>query len=157
MTVRISVRKIAGFAIAGLLLAACSQQPKDVESVAPSVVPGSAEDFEANVANTVYFGFDRQDLTSEAAEILSRVKDWLATYTSRNLVVEGHADKRGTKEYNLALGSRRAESVKKFLVSNGIDESRLKTVSFGKEALADLGDDEMAHARNRRAHLVVAE
>lgn len=151
-------RKIGGFAAACLLLVSCSQMPKEPEGVAtPSVVPGSAEDFDTNVTNTVYFGFDRYDLTPEAAEVLKNVKAWLAMYPTRNAVVEGHTDKRGTKEYNLGLGSRRAESAKKFLVANGIDESRLKTISYGKEALVNLGDDEDAHAQNRRAHIAISQ
>ena len=148
---------MGGFVLAGLLMVSCSQQPKDVETVTSTVVPGSVEDFEANVANTVYFGFDRYDLTPEALEVLAGVKDWLVAYPTRNVVIEGHTDKRGTKEYNLGLGSRRAEAVKQFLIKNGIDESRLNTISYGKEALINLGDDEAAHAQNRRSHVVIGQ
>lgn len=158
-TWRESLKNVASLVIVGALLVACStQQPGDVEtSTSNVVVPGSAEDFAQNVSNVIYFGFDRYDLTPEAKNVAAQIASWMKMYTDKNLVIEGHTDKRGTQDYNLALGSRRAEAVKACLVDNGVEASRLSTVSFGKEALVAQGDTEEDHALNRRSHIVVAQ
>lgn len=153
-------RNIFGLAVVAVLLTSCCHNCKkgSIETqTVTTVAPGSAEDFDRNIANTVYFGFDKQNLTAEAVDVLSKVKDWLSTYPTRNVVIEGHTDVRGTAEYNLALGSRRAEAVKGYLVSNGIAEDRLKTISFGKEAPVTEGTTEQDHALNRRAHMVITQ
>ncbi|MDR3285063.1 MAG: OmpA family protein [Holosporales bacterium] len=141
----------------GLFLVSCSHRNKDVDSVSSSTGPGTAADFDQNVKNTVYFGFDRYDLIPEARDSLLQVTSWLKMYTSRNITVEGHCDKRGTTDYNLALGSRRAESAKSFLVENGVEASRVTTISYGKESLISQGDTGQDHALNRRAHIIVIE
>ncbi|MDR0633145.1 MAG: OmpA family protein [Holosporales bacterium] len=142
----------------GALLVSCANQEKDVESVSTTVVvPGSAADFEQNIANTAYFGFDRYNLTAEAKDNLEKVVAWLNMYAARNVCVEGHTDARGTQDYNIGLASRRAESVKAYLVSKGIDTSRVSTISYGKESLASQGNTEQDHALNRRAHIIVVE
>jgi peptidoglycan-associated lipoprotein len=144
--------------VASLALVSCTQKhSEDIETPAPSIVPGSPEEFAQSVANTIYFGFDKYNLTPEAEQVLGQVANWLNMYNARNVIVEGHTDKRGTKEYNIGLGSRRAESVKKFLADHGIDGSRISTISYGKEMLVSDGDLEEAHALNRRAHLVIAQ
>ncbi|GHS92941.1 peptidoglycan-associated lipoprotein [Alphaproteobacteria bacterium] len=139
----------------GVAFVACTSK-KDIETTTTAtIVPGSAEDFAQNVSNTVYFGFDRYNLTPEAEDVLKAVAAWFQTYPNKQFVIEGHTDKRGTQDYNLGLGSRRAESVKTFLTKSGLDKSRMSTISYGKECLVSQGDEERDHAENRRAHIVV--
>ncbi len=113
-------------------------------------VPGSQQDLVVNVGDRVFFGTDRYDVSSEARMVLERQANWLAQYPSLSIFVEGHADERGTREYNLALGERRANSVKNYLVALGVDPSRIETVTFGKERPAVPGFDESAWSQNRR-------
>lgn len=117
-------------------------------------VPGSSADFayQAGGEPRIYFGYDRYDLTNEAREALRRQAKWLQTYSQVNAIVEGNADERGTREYNLALGARRADTVKAFLVSQGVSPSRLTTVSYGKERPIDGASNEAGWARNRNGH-----
>ncbi|MDZ7833889.1 MAG: peptidoglycan-associated lipoprotein Pal [Desulfobacterales bacterium] len=98
----------------------------------------------------VYFGFDDASLTKKAREILSEKADWLRENRGVEVTIEGHCDERGTKEYNMALGQRRAQSIKNYLVNAGIDESRLETISYGEERPVDSRHNEMAWAKNRR-------
>ena len=121
----------------------------------PGVVPGSQADFVANVGDRVFFAFDKYNVSPEAKDQLAKWVAFLKKYPNDQLVVEGHADERGTREYNLALGERRANAVKDFLVSQGVQSSRLKTISYGKERPAVLGSNETAWAQNRRAVGVV--
>jgi peptidoglycan-associated lipoprotein len=151
------LKNFVALASIGLFLVSCANQEKDVESVSVVVAPGSVEDFNQNISNTAYFGFDRYNLTDDAKGSLGKVADWLKMYTARNVCVEGHTDKRGTEDYNLALGSRRAESAKAYLISQGIDKGRVSTISYGKESLVSNGETEQDHALNRRAHVVIAE
>lgn len=103
----------------------------------------------------VYFAFDSSALSDEAQENLRRKAEWLRSNPNRSVTVEGHCDERGTNEYNIALGDRRAESAKSFLMSLGIASSRMNTISYGEERPADPGHGESAWARNRRAHFLV--
>ena len=143
------------------LLAACESTPNDAANGAntgaqqTSVRPGSAEDFVVNVGDRVFFGLDRFDLSPEARATLDRQAKWLQTYGSVTVTVEGHADERGTREYNLALGERRANSVKNYLAAKGIPASRVNVVSYGKERPAVVGSNEAAWSQNRRAVTVV--
>lgn len=98
----------------------------------------------------VYFGFDDASLTKKAREILSEKAEWLRKNSDVEVIIEGHCDERGTKEYNMALGQRRAQSIKNYLVNAGIDESRLETISYGEERPVDPRHNEMAWAKNRR-------
>lgn len=153
-----NARGLLAIALTGLMLVSCAQKPsEDIETTAPSIIPGSAEDFAQNISNTVYFGFDKFNLTPEAEDVLRQVVSWLNMYSDRGIIVEGHTDKRGTKEYNIGLGSRRAESVKKFLTGNGVNENRVSTISYGKEMPVTDHEDEEGHALNRRAHLSIAQ
>jgi peptidoglycan-associated lipoprotein len=104
------------------------------------------------VNENVYFGFDDSTLTKKAREVLSAKADWLRSHPDVTVVIEGHADERGTKEYNMALGQRRAQSARNFLVNAGIDADRLTTISYGEERPADPRSNEMAWAKNRRVH-----
>ena len=133
--------------------------PEQAVVAAPSIdpnlpVPGSAEDFayQSGGEPRVFFGYDQYDLTSEARDILRRQADWMNLYSDATAVIEGHADERGTREYNLALGARRADSVKAFLVSQGVAPGRLRSVSYGKERPIDGRSDESGFARNRNGY-----
>lgn len=113
--------------------------------------PGSQEDLAANVGDRVFFAYDSYDIAPEARDTLSRQAEWLNRYPNVNITIEGHADERGTREYNLALGDRRATSVKNYLVSLGVSASRINTISYGKEQPAVVGSDATSWAQNRRA------
>jgi len=148
------------------LLAACSSdEPKKAEQAAvatppaaskpapmtESLVPGSQADFVKNVGDRVFFDYDKSSLKPEGKDQLTKWVAFLKKYPNDQLLVEGHTDERGTREYNLALGEKRANAVKEFLVANGVETARLKTVSYGKERPAVLGSNEAAYAQNRRA------
>jgi len=128
----------------------------DSDGGAVAVMPGSNEDLVVNVGDRVFFDFDKYNLKAEAQETLQRQAAWLKRFPSKTVVVEGHADERGTREYNLGLGERRANSAKEYLVSLGIDPTRVVTVSYGKERPVALGHNEAAWSQNRRAVTVVA-
>jgi len=119
--------------------------------------PGTQEDLVVNVGDRVFFGFDKTDLSAEARATLDRQSAWMKKYPSVKITMEGHADERGTREYNLALGERRATAAKNYLVAAGITADRVKTVSYGKERPAVLGSNEAAWAQNRRAVSVIAQ
>ena len=116
-----------------------------------NIVPGSQQDLEASAGDRVLFAFDRSDITSEAQQILARQADWLQRYPNVTVTIEGHCDERGTREYNLALGERRAQAVKNVLVASGIPASRISTISYGKERPIVVGSNEEAWAQNRVA------
>ncbi len=149
------------------LLGACSteEQAKGTGTTtaapaAPSaptaqVTPGSQADFVKNVGDRVFFDFDKYNLKPEGRDQLAKWVAFLKKFPNDQLVIEGHCDERGTREYNLALGERRANSVKDFLVAQGVQASRLKTISYGKERPAVLGSNEAAWAQNRRGVGVV--
>lgn len=122
---------------------------------APEVSPGSQQDLVANIGDRVFFGFDKFDLQPAGRSALELQAAWLKRFPNINVTVEGHADERGTREYNLALAERRANSVKDFLVSQGIDPRRVRTISFGKERPVALGSNEAAWSQNRRGVTVV--
>jgi len=111
---------------------------------------GSQEDLVANVGDRAFFGFDKYNLAPEARATLAKQAAWLKRYSSITVRVEGHADERGTREYNLALGERRANSIKDYLVTLGISASRITTISYGKERPVALGSNEQAWGQNRR-------
>ncbi|MCR9268979.1 MAG: peptidoglycan-associated lipoprotein Pal [Henriciella sp.] len=131
------------------------EEPEEVEVVEdtmPAVtgpVRGSLEDFQVNVGDRVYFDLDQYRLTTDAQNILKRQAAWLASYPNVNILVAGNCDERGTREYNLALGERRASVVKNYLVDLGVDPARIQTVSYGKERPIALGSNEASWAQNR--------
>jgi len=155
---------IIGLLGALLLLAACSSPPPEAPAAGPpggpggaggigstNIVPGSQQDLEASAGDRVFFAFDRSDISAEAREILTRQADWLRRYPNVSVTIEGHCDERGTREYNLALGERRAQAVKNVLVASGIPASRISTISYGKERPIVVGSNEEAWAQNRVA------
>ncbi|MBL0941163.1 MAG: OmpA family protein [Alphaproteobacteria bacterium] len=150
--------KITTALAAAIVLGACHTPPCDDEltqgeaGMEGTAIPGTAQDFIQHVPNQVFFEFNKSSLTSEAHHNLAKQAEWLSKYPQVGAVIEGHADKRGTREYNLALGERRAVAAKKYLEHKGIAASRLKTVSYGKDVLpAGQGDDEVTHQKNRTA------
>ena len=112
-------------------------------------VPGSENDF-MTIGDRVFFGFDKSNLDSDAQSTLAKQAAWLIKFPQVTIQVEGHADERGTREYNLALGDRRANSVREYLISLGVSENRITTISYGKERPAVEGSNEEAWAQNRR-------
>ena len=119
--------------------------------------PGSAEDFAVNVGDRVQFGFDRYELTQEAQSVIEDQVVWLLRFPAKRVTIEGHTDERGTREYNLALGERRAISVRDYMIALGVDPSRITTISFGKERPIDPASSEAAWSLNRRAVTVIEE
>jgi peptidoglycan-associated lipoprotein len=133
------------------------QAPVFVEpTLPPGPVPGSIEDFVATSGDDrVYFAYNQYDLSTGARDVLRAQAQWLQQYENVNVIIGGNADERGTREYNLALGARRADSVKAFLVSQGVNPNRVTTVSYGKERPIDGGSNEASWALNRNAHSAV--
>jgi peptidoglycan-associated lipoprotein len=119
------------------------------------VRPGSQDDLAQNVGDRVFYDYDSASLSAEAQRTLERQAAWLKQYGDINVTVEGHCDERGTREYNLALGERRASAAKKYLVGLGVSANRIATISYGKERPAVVGSDESAWSQNRRAVTVV--
>lgn len=117
--------------------------------------PGSQEDLVTNVGDRVFFDYDKADLRADARAQVEKWADWLKKFPQNAVTVEGHCDERGTREYNLALGERRAAAAKKYLVALGISANRIGTISYGKERPAVVGSNEAAWAQNRRDVMVV--
>ncbi|MEM7730501.1 MAG: peptidoglycan-associated lipoprotein Pal [Pseudomonadota bacterium] len=128
--------------------------PTPIDPVAQPPVPGSIDDFAYQTGGDprVYFGYDQHTLSPQARDTLRQQAEWLKRYPNYTAVVEGHADERGTRQYNIALGARRANSVKSFLVGQGVEPGRLTTVSYGKERPIDARSNEEGWARNRNGH-----
>ena len=136
---------------------ASSEAPRAPESERSAYAPGSQEDLAATAGDRVFFAVDRHDLEPEALQTLARQAAWLARYANAKVLVAGHADERGTREYNLALGGRRAEAARQRLIANGVAAGRIASVSYGKERPIDSGSGEAAWARNRNAHTMLAD
>jgi peptidoglycan-associated lipoprotein len=129
--------------------------PSGVDQNPAGALPGSAQDFVVNVGDRVYFDTDSHDIRSDAGPILDAQANWLRRYGGVRVRIEGNADERGTREYNLALGARRANSVRDYLVSHGITADRISTISFGKEQPLDPGSSEDAWQKNRNGHTAI--
>ena len=117
--------------------------------------PGTAQDFSQNVGDIVYFSTDATDLSPEAQQTLANQARWLQQYSQYTITIEGHADERGTREYNIGLGAKRAESVKVFLARNGISGARVRSISYGKERPVAVCNDISCWSQNRRAQTVL--
>jgi peptidoglycan-associated lipoprotein len=133
---------------------ASSGSDSDSESSA-SIEPGSQEDLIVNVGDRVFFNYDSSELDDDAQELLQDQVAWLKQYSNVSVIIEGHCDERGTREYNLALGEKRAQSVKNYLISLGISSERVSTISYGKERPAVIGSNDGAWAQNRRSVTII--
>ena len=141
---------------AAMLVAACANNPNDPNAAGGSAsTPGSAQDFVVNVGDRVFFDSDSSELSSQARATLDKQAQWLGNYNRYAFTIEGHADERGTREYNIALGARRAQSVRSFLASRGIDANRMRTISYGKERPVAVCNDISCWSQNRRAVTVL--
>ena len=160
-----------------LFVAACATKPKDsadssgsgssssgsdvssegtiTETEGSGIVSGSQEDLIVNVGDRVFFGYDSSDLDSDALELLQDQVAWLKQNSDVSVTIEGHCDERGTREYNLALGEKRAQAVKNYLIGLGINPDRVSTISYGKERPAVVGSNDGAWAQNRRSVTIV--
>ena len=125
------------------------------ETVGSGIVSGSQEDLIVNVGDRVFFGYDSSDLDSDALELLQDQVAWLKQNSDVSVAIEGHCDERGTREYNLALGEKRAQAVKNYLIGLGINPNRVSTISYGKERPAVVGSNDGAWAQNRRSVTIV--
>jgi peptidoglycan-associated lipoprotein len=149
--------KILGAFAAVALLAACANKPATTSTGAGAAAatsgpaPGSEQDLVANVGDRVFFAFNRSALTGSDQATLDRQAAWLAKYPQVEVLLAGNCDDRGTEEYNLALGHRRANAARDYLVAKGVSPSRIKTISYGKDRPVALGDNEQAWAQNRNA------
>jgi peptidoglycan-associated lipoprotein len=139
--------------LAALTAAACANKANELAAggAGGAAVPGSQQDFVVNVGDRVFFETDSSDLTMQARATLDRQAQWLSRYNRYAFTVEGHADERGTREYNFALGARRAETVRNYLASRGIEPARMRTISYGKERPVAVCDDISCWSQNRRA------
>lgn len=152
--------KIAAALTAVALLAGCAHNQPAATGVTTGTgattatagpAPGSEEDLVANVGDRVFFAFNQSSLTQEDQATLDRQAQWLQRYPNVRVLVAGNCDDRGTEEYNLALGQRRANAAKDYLVARGVDAGRIQTISYGKDRPTALGDDEQAWQQNRNA------
>jgi len=125
------------------------------DAMANAATPGSQQDFVVNVGDRVFFESDQTNLTPQAIATLEKQAQWLQAYPHYSFTIEGHADERGTREYNIALGARRAQSVRSFLASRGIDANRMRTISYGKERPVAVCNDISCWSQNRRAVTVL--
>src|SRR5260221_9650132 len=134
-----------------VVMAACSSQQEAAAPATTTVTPGSVADFRQNVGDRVFFDTDMSTIREDGRATLNRQAEWLKKYTNYQITVEGHCDERGTREYNLALGERRANAARQYLVAQGVPAARVKTISYGKERPDPVGSDDAAWALNRRA------
>lgn len=154
---------LATAAVATLALAGCSTTPETdsgyhdwptPNTVVEGPVPGSADDFK-RVGDRVFFDLNKYNIKAEGTAVVKAQAEWLKQWPSVGVVIEGHADERGTVEYNLALGERRATSLSRALQAHGINKKRIEVVSYGKEHPEDAGHNEAAWAKNRRAVVTI--
>lgn len=166
--------KFLAVAAVGLFLSACESAPQPAASTggagaaaarpaqaatapaAPGIQRGSVQDFQVNVGDRVFFDYDKFEVKPAGRATLDKQAAWLKQYPQWKVVVEGHCDERGTREYNLALGERRANAVKSYLTNQGIPANRVTTISYGKERPVALGSNEAAWAQNRRGVTVLS-
>ena len=143
-----TIQALAAIA-AMIFMAACSSEQAAAPASA-TAAPGSAEDFRQNVGDRVYFDFDSSTVREDGRATLNKQAEWLKKYANYQITVEGHCDERGTREYNIALGERRANSIRQYLAAQGVPAARLRSLSYGKERPEVVGSDEGSWARNRR-------
>ena len=149
--------KFAAVIAAALAVAGCAKHDvaAGTSAMASAAAPGTQQDFVVNVGDRVFFDTDSSDLSPQARATLDKQADWLTHYGQYAFTVEGHADERGTREYNIALGARRAQTVRDYLVSRGIPAQRMRTISYGKERPVAVCDDISCWSQNRRVVTVL--
>jgi peptidoglycan-associated lipoprotein len=148
--------KFAAVILAGIAIAGCAKNPiEQTGAMASAATPGSQQDFVVNVGDRVFFDTDSSDLSVQARATLDKQAEWLSHYDRYAFTIEGHADERGTREYNIALGARRAQTVRDYLISRGISAQRMRTISYGKERPVAVCDDISCWSQNRRAVTVL--
>jgi peptidoglycan-associated lipoprotein len=149
--------RLAAVLAAALAISACANKTgEDAQAnAAGQATPGSQQDFVVNVGDRVFFDSDQTDLSPQAIATLEKQAQWLQSYNRYSFTIEGHADERGTREYNIALGARRAQAVRAYLASRGIDPSRMHTISYGKERPVAVCNDISCWSQNRRAVTVL--
>jgi peptidoglycan-associated lipoprotein len=160
MPLSLTIRNVLALAMLGgaLVVAGCANQQKALDanaSMGGVATPGSSQDFQVNVGDRVFFETDSSALTPQAMATLDRQSQWLGQYANYTFTVEGHADERGTREYNLALGARRAAAVRDYLIARGVGANRMRTVSYGKERPVAVCDNISCWSQNRRAVTVL--
>ncbi|MFZ0266531.1 peptidoglycan-associated lipoprotein Pal [Caulobacter sp.] len=174
------VARLAMIGLATVSLAACASRPKPAGPAAPppqptqpmppaqepqappspvnqGPLPGTVQDFVINIGERIYFATDSYDVSSDAQAVLAAQAQWLNRYPAVRVRIEGNADERGTREYNLALGARRANAVREVLIAQGVSGSRIESLSYGKERPIDPGDGEDAWAKNRNARTAITD
>jgi peptidoglycan-associated lipoprotein len=147
-----AMRLVAGVAIAFSISACASPSTNQLAGIS---APGSSQDFVVNVGDRVFFETDQTDLTPQARATIDKQAQWLAQYNRYAFTIEGHADERGTCEYNIALGAKRAQNVREYLASRGTDSARMRTISYGKERPVAVCDDISCWSQNRRSVIVL--
>jgi peptidoglycan-associated lipoprotein len=150
--------RIAAALAVALTMAACASKSGDLQAGlggGGNAAPGSQQDFVVNVGDRVFFESDSTDLTPQSRGTLDRQAQWLATYNRYAFIIEGHADERGTREYNIALGARRAQTVRDYLIARGVEAARMRTISYGKERPVAVCNDISCWSQNRRAVTVL--
>ena len=150
--------RVAAIVILAFAVTACSDTPKPESELGgrnTPATPGSARDFAVNVGDIVYFTTDSVDLSPEAQQTLANQARWLQQYAQYTITIEGHADERGTREYNIALGAKRATAVRTYLAQHGINAQRIRTISYGKERPVAVCNDISCWSQNRRAQTVL--
>ena len=151
--------RLAAVLALGLAISACANQNSATDGAnggaGSASTPGSQQDFVVNVGDRVFFDTDQTDLSPTARETLDKQAQWLSRYAQYSFTIEGHADERGTREYNIALGARRAQNVRDYLISRGIAANRMRTISYGKERPVAVCNDISCWSQNRRAVTVL--
>ena len=149
------LKLVAVLAVALSMGACANKNGLGSDAMASAATPGSQQDFVVNVGDRVFFESDSSQLTSQSLATLDKQAQWLRNYPQYSFIVEGHADERGTREYNIALGARRAEAVHDYLVSRGVQAHRMRTISYGKERPVAVCDDISCWSQNRRSVTVL--
>jgi peptidoglycan-associated lipoprotein len=147
--------RFAALVGAVMMVAACASNPNDPNAAGSAATPGSAQDFVVNVGDRVFFETDSTELTPQSRATLDKQAQWLNQYNRYAFTIEGHADERGTREYNIALGARRAQVTRDYLTARGVDGSRMRTISYGKERPVAVCNDISCWSQNRRAVTVL--
>ena len=148
--------KLAAVLAVALSMGACANKNLGADgAMASAATPGSQQDFVVNVGDRVFFETDSTELTPQSRATLDKQAQWLTNYSQYAFTIEGHADERGTREYNIALGARRAQAARDYLISRGIQAQRMRTISYGKERPVAVCNDISCWSQNRRAVTVL--